>query len=420
MALGGGTFTVQNKVLPGAYINFISRPRAMGALGERGIVCVGLELDWGQAEMMTIDAGDFQKNAMQWFGYGYTDEKLKNIRELFIGAKTAKIFRLNTGTKASATMGNLTATAKYGGLRGNDIRIVVANAVDGKGQFDVATWIGTEQVDIQTAKKVEELKPNAFVTFSGTGDLTQTAATPLANGTTTQTDGNAYTKFLAAAEAEPFHALVYGGTDETTKKLFVSFTKRLREEEGIKFVTVLHDYTKADNEGVISVGTAKELVYWVGGMQAGAAVNESLTNRKYDGEYVVSAKDSKSNFIKGIQQGKFLFYDDGDAIRVLRDINSFISFSAEKNSDFSSNRVVRVLDGIANDVARIFSQYYLGKRSNNADGRNLFKAELIAYHEQLLQIEAIENFKAEDITVMQGREKQDVVVWEAVQPTDAM
>ncbi len=420
MALGGGTFTVQNKVLPGAYINFVSRPRAMGALGERGIVCVGLELDWGQAEMMSIDAGDFQKNAMQWFGYDCTAEKLKNIRELFIGAKTAKIFRLNTGTKASATMGNLTATAKYGGLRGNDIRIVVANAVDGEGQFDVATWIGTEQVDIQTVKKAEELKANAFVTFSGTGELTQTAATPLANGTTTQTDGGAYTKFLAAAEEETFHALVYGGTDETTKKLFVSFTKRLREEEGVKFVTVLHDYTKADNEGVISVGTAKELVYWVGGMQAGAAVNESLTNRKYDGEYVFSAKDSKSNFIKGIQEGKFLFYDDGDAIRVLRDINSFTSFSTEKNSDFSSNRVVRVLDGIANDVARIFSQYYLGKRSNNADGRNLFKAELIAYHEQLLQIEAIENFKAEDITVMQGREKQDVVVLEAVQPTDAM
>ena len=34
MALGGGTYLVQNKVLPGAYINFVSRPRAMGSLGE--------------------------------------------------------------------------------------------------------------------------------------------------------------------------------------------------------------------------------------------------------------------------------------------------------------------------------------------------------------------------------------------------
>lgn len=38
----------QNKVLPGAYINFVSRPRAMGSLGERGVVCVGMELDWGR------------------------------------------------------------------------------------------------------------------------------------------------------------------------------------------------------------------------------------------------------------------------------------------------------------------------------------------------------------------------------------
>ena len=41
MALGGGTFLVQNKVLPGAYINFVSRPRAMGVMGERGVVCMG-------------------------------------------------------------------------------------------------------------------------------------------------------------------------------------------------------------------------------------------------------------------------------------------------------------------------------------------------------------------------------------------
>lgn len=115
-----------------------------------------------------------------------------------------------------------------------------------------------------------------------------------------------------------------------------------------------------------------------------------------------------------------MFYNDGEDVRVLRDINSFTSFESSKNSDFSSNRVIRVLDGIANDVARIFSQYYLGKRSNNADGRNLLKAEMIAYHEQLMQMEAIEGFTAEDISVQQGTEKQDVVVYESVKPTDAM
>ena len=36
MAFGGGTFTSQNKVLPGAYINFVSAARASASLSERG------------------------------------------------------------------------------------------------------------------------------------------------------------------------------------------------------------------------------------------------------------------------------------------------------------------------------------------------------------------------------------------------
>ncbi|MGN0134913.1 MAG: phage tail sheath C-terminal domain-containing protein, partial [Anaerotignum sp.] len=59
-------------------------------------------------------------------------------------------------------------------------------------------------------------------------------------------------------------------------------------------------------------------------------------------------------------------------------------------------------------------------QSNNANGRNLLKAEILAYHEQLMKMEAIENFTAEDITVEKGVEKQDVVVYENVQPVDAM
>ena len=35
MALGGGTWTAQNKVLPGAYINFISASSASAELSAR-------------------------------------------------------------------------------------------------------------------------------------------------------------------------------------------------------------------------------------------------------------------------------------------------------------------------------------------------------------------------------------------------
>lgn len=62
MALGGGTFTTMNKVLPGAYINFVSIARALGTMGERGIVAMPLEMDWGpEDEVITIDAESFKR-----------------------------------------------------------------------------------------------------------------------------------------------------------------------------------------------------------------------------------------------------------------------------------------------------------------------------------------------------------------------
>lgn len=44
MALGGGTWQSQNKILPGAYINFISKDMAGSALSERGVAAAPLTL----------------------------------------------------------------------------------------------------------------------------------------------------------------------------------------------------------------------------------------------------------------------------------------------------------------------------------------------------------------------------------------
>ena len=69
MALGGGTFLTQNKVLPGAYINFISVATASADMSDRGYAAMGLELDWGQeGKIFEVTNGDFQKNSMKIFG----------------------------------------------------------------------------------------------------------------------------------------------------------------------------------------------------------------------------------------------------------------------------------------------------------------------------------------------------------------
>ena len=98
MALGGGTFLVQNKELPGAYINFVSKAAATATLSERGIATMPFELDWGkEGEIFEVTNGDFQKNSTEIFGYEYTSDKLKGLRDLFLNTQTLYAYRLNGG-----------------------------------------------------------------------------------------------------------------------------------------------------------------------------------------------------------------------------------------------------------------------------------------------------------------------------------
>ena len=74
MALGGGTFASQNKILAGTYINFVSASKATATVGDRGYAAMALELDWGpEGTIIEVTNGDFQKNSMTLFGYDYAD-----------------------------------------------------------------------------------------------------------------------------------------------------------------------------------------------------------------------------------------------------------------------------------------------------------------------------------------------------------
>ena len=120
MALGGGTFTSQNKELPGAYINFVSAASASAALSDRGIATMPLELDWGvEGEVFEVTNEDFQKNSLKLFGYAFDSPKMLGLNDLFMGAKTLYAYRLNGGGDKAA---NTYATAKYCGVRGNGFK----------------------------------------------------------------------------------------------------------------------------------------------------------------------------------------------------------------------------------------------------------------------------------------------------------
>lgn len=424
MALGGGIFLVQNKVLPGSYINFIAAAKATATLSDRGTAAIALDMDWGaDGEVIMVENADFQKESLKIFGYDYTSDKLKGLRDLFLNAKTAYIYRLNSGVKAS----NAYAEAKYSGTRGNDLKIVIQKNVDDEDKLDVMTYLDTALVDTQTVPSATELVSNDYVNFKAGATLEETSGISLASGTNGEVSGSSHQAFLDKIESYSFNTLGCTSAEETIKALYVAFTKRMRDEVGAKFQTVVHNYP-ADYEGVINVknevadeGAIKnELVYFVTGIEAACAVNKSNTNKTYNGEYDIKADYKQSELEKALLAGELVFHKVGDTIKILDDVNSLVSVTSEKGEDFKLNQVIRVLDQVGNDVANTFNTKYLGIVQNTAAGRIAFWNDLITYCKELQKLSAIENFNSEDIVVEAGNDKKSVAVTMNITPACAM
>lgn len=426
MALGGGTFIVQNKELPGAYINFVSKTAASASLSERGIATMPLELDWGvSGEIFEVTSGDFQKKSMELFGYPYASDKLKGLRDLFLNTKTLYGYRLNgNGKKAS----NSLAEALYCGVRGNDLRISIQADTDDEAAFHVKTILENEIVDEQTVTTADALKDNGYVTWKSGIVLEEMVSMPLEGGENGEVSSADHQAYLDKAEACLFNTMGAAVADDATKALYAAYNKRLRDELGMKFQLVLYDYAKADSLGVISVNnkvlddgcSAASLVYWVTGVSAGCAVNKSSQNRIYDGSFTVDTPYTQSQLAAAVKAGKYTFHLVGSEVRVLEDVNTMVTTSDTMGDIFKDNQTVRVMDQIGNDIAVLFNTKYLGVVPNDAAGRISLWSDIVKHHEQLQEIRAIENFSDADVKVEQGDTKKSVVVTDAVTVVNAM
>lgn len=430
--MAGGTWTTQNKVRPGVYVNVATNQSTIGKMGERGITALALTLPWGQSGVIVKVTP--QDDVAKLLGYDLTHPTLLSVREALKRAGTLLLYRLNVGVKAAVTNNGLQITAQYGGARGNDISVVIEKNIENNVLFDVLTLLdGTEQ-DKQTVGAAEALLPNDYVQFqpNGTTGLSLTAGLPLiggANGTVTNQE---HSDFLSALEVQDFQTLGLLSQDNSLKALYTSFVKRLRDVEGKKVQAVLSDYATAGHVGVISVKNGVVLsdgttidkmgaVAWVAGATAAAAVNESLTYQAYDDAVDADVRLSHSETIAALLNGELLFTYTGGRAVVEQDINTFTAYSPDKGKAFSKNRVLRVLDGIANDLKIIFESYFIGKVANNEDGRALFWSQCATYMNELQNIGAIEGFNSQtDIVVVAGVDSDSIVLEVAVKPVDSV
>lgn len=429
--MAGGTFITQNKLRPGAYLNF----KAVGTpdikVGSRGIVTFATELDWGaEGELIDVYSSELiSGESLGKVGFTALDPNSKLANLALSNAYLLKVYKLNKGgEKASATNENLNITAKYTGTFGNKI-VVLVKAL-GNELFEVVTYANGYAVDTQKAATIEELKANDFVEFSGSGNLVAASAILLSGGTNGTYAKENYTEYFNLLKTAQWQTLAIVQNGDEINSLMTQFINQMRNEEG-KYVQAVGNNLTSNSEGIINnvcgvvmngeTVSVEEFNAYVAGITAGASLIESNTGKVVEGATSIINPLTNDEIIAALQEGKFVLSMNQDgAIKVEKDINSLHLFDADRSYAFSKNRVIRTLDEIGTSICSIWENTYLGKVSNNDAGRTLFKSSIINYLTELQNLGAIQNFESDKVEVIAGNDIDSVVANIAIQPVDSM
>lgn len=363
--MAGGTFNkLSGKERPGTYINFESTRQDVVSGSNRGTVIIPLiKPTYGPGKKyITLTASKPDAGWAQ-LGYSIYDEdenrQMLLIREAFKKASTVLVYIVKEGKKATATSEPITATAKYGGTRGNSLRFAVsANPVGG---FDVTVTLGAATVaEYEGLKTVEDLIAQEcdYITFSGTGQLTAVAGVTLEGGTDAEIENADITAFLDSIEGVNFNSLCFPVTDESLQAAAKTKIKYIRENVGKGVQVVMPNTKSGDYEGVINVTnsvvvddvslTEAEACAWVAAAEAAAGNTESLTHVEYEGATEIVNAKSHEEAVAAIKNGEFFFsVSEAGKIVVEYDINTLVTFTKPKDKTYRKNRVIRVFDTFA-------------------------------------------------------------------------
>lgn len=476
MAYGGGTFSAQNKTLPGAYINFSSVSSKVNALfGARGTVAVALPVATPNGEVLEWTYSDFKENCKSVFGceWNTTNTNIEEdiylwcviaLREIFCTASKVVISGLLNSIETKYS----TATTEYylvtSTIKGDYNGYIIVEEVgpDSEGCYLTITLKDPDDKTIVTVtaqgetldkvkpvcREVLNAKQDLFI-FADDGGFDMSVGGITDVTTKTYETAGGVGASVTSSNAKEFHSnslnelakktfnilacVPFDNTDtalETSKEIrdaYNTFTKKYRDEYGVKFQTVYYDYL-TDSEGnavnyeacvSLNATNNKNLIFWTAGLLAGTSFARSACNATYTGELGnfisnlgcdVSAEELET----AITGGSFTFHTVGDEIRVLDDINTYIEDTSTdliKDVDiFNDNQSIRVIDQIANDVATIFVNNYLGKVPDDEAGRNSFWDEVVSYLNQMNSLGGIMDFVSSNVTVEAGEKPRSVLV----------
>ena len=448
----------QNKRRPGAYINVVGKGknRNNADIG-RTLLPVNTQLNWGAKGIIKLNS---ESNFKKLLGHEINEPELGVLREVLKGANTVLLLNNNDGQPASKIDPALpwTITAVYPGTKGNELHVSVQKQGN---KVTISTLFGTKLVDQQIidVAKPGTLFDNDFVKFKLNGELTprlqddeekennnspvvmSSKLEQLQNDITVDLTGGTTTPvavsdlFNEALETEEYNVGTTAGfpVDDPIHQQLIDEIKHLREDNGIKVRGVIPAINaKVNYEGISVVGNGVVLgdgieldatiaAGYVAGASSSATAAKSLTYVEYPDAISAYPKLDNDRTIDALEKGQIVFTTKrNETVVIEQDINSLTKFTDEKPIFFSKNRVVRTMDTIVTDTERIFETMFIGKVTNNATGRDLFKANRVSYLQGLMDAGVIDKFDASDISVEIGDERDSILVNLAIIPLDSM
>jgi hypothetical protein len=399
--MASGTFTEYNKIRPGSYTRFISKPRPLVTIGERGTVIVPLELPYGDEEnFIEVFGSDlFDGRAFAKIGMSATDFHINKKVIIAVGdCQRLLIMRKNRGgSRAMAGVKDLTATAQYTGIGGNKISFSISGII-GTDLFNVITLWDNLTVDKQEVKNLGELEDNAHIkwTHSSNDDtlLTDyiTASITLNGGTNgTITDTTLFADFFAKAKFEKWESMALDTEDPQIITQGIQYIKRLADEEGVYgrlVVPNINNLGEADYERVVSVeqnlkriSTGEQLslsdvALKVASMRAGVRLEDNIANEVLQDYEVVQMYDN-AQVISALKRGLIAFTNNFEGkCKIERDINTFKMFTPLKNEEYSYNQSMDLFDTVIRTLNTAWERSYQNKILNNYTNRQLWRAEI--------------------------------------------
>ena len=184
--------------------------------------------------------------------------------------------------------------------------------------------------------------------------------------------------------------------DNKRKKIKAILPNVAADHEGVINYTTAHSrktetVTGKDGSKIITdtVYTAEQYCARIAGLIAGTPMTISCT---YAPLPELSDCTRLTDNDTPVDKGEFIIFYDGEKVKVVRGVNSFITTIDGKGDSFKKIKIVEAMDMINDDIVKTAQDSYLGKYANTYSNKCLLITAISSYLAQLKRDDIISSY----------------------------